>query len=97
MARRVALVRALAFQSEILLMDEPFVNLDLALKSKLINKVQQLQQERKRTIIMVTHDIKEAVLLADRIILLKKGKIALDLTDINQNTEEILYQALISE
>ncbi|EDU37401.1 ATP-binding cassette domain-containing protein [Clostridium sp. CTA-6] len=64
MKRRVALARALAYKSEVLIMDEPFKGLDLSLKREIISGFLKLWEKDKRTVIVVTHDIKEAKLLA---------------------------------
>src|SRR3712207_4052243 len=60
MQRRVAIARAFAYKSELLLMDEPFVGLDKDLKQKIIKEFLQLWKYDKRTIILVTHDMDEA-------------------------------------
>ncbi|MHC6180408.1 ABC transporter ATP-binding protein [Clostridium sp. JNZ X4-2] len=60
MKRRVALARAFAYKSDLLLMDEPFKGLDDRLKGDIIKKFLSLYRENKRTIILVTHDKKEA-------------------------------------
>ena len=70
MAQRVALARAFAYPSELLLLDEPFNALDVALKSKLLTSFLDLYDRRPRTTIFVTHDILDAVTVADRILVL---------------------------
>lgn len=70
MRQRVALARALTMDSSLLLMDEPFAALDSQTKSILQLELQQVWWETRRTIIFVTHDVKEAVLLADRVIVM---------------------------
>lgn len=70
MRQRVALARALALDSEVLLMDEPFAALDSQTKSILQMELQQIWSETHKTIIFVTHDVEEAVLLADRVIVM---------------------------
>ena len=70
MARRVALARAFAVQPEILLMDEPFVSLDGAAATHLRTLLLRLLSERPTTVLFVTHDLGEAVSLADRILFL---------------------------
>jgi ABC-type multidrug transport system ATPase subunit len=76
--RRVALLRAIYYSSNILLMDEPFINLDLKVKFNVIELIKKEQEKNPRTIVFVTHDIIEASMLSDRIIVLKKGKIVFD-------------------
>lgn len=77
MRQRVALARALTMDSEILLMDEPFAALDSQTKHILQMELQQIWWKTKKTIIFVTHDVEEAVLLADRVIVMaaKPGRI----------------------
>ncbi len=70
MRQRVALARALTLDSEILLMDEPFAALDSQTKSILQGELQQVWLETKKTIIFVTHNIEEAVLLSDRVVVM---------------------------
>jgi sulfonate transport system ATP-binding protein len=70
LARRVALARALAVEPEVLLMDEPFASLDAARAAKLRSELAMLMDSRPLTTLLVTHDLDEAILLADRILLL---------------------------
>lgn len=70
MKQRVALARALTFDSEVLLMDEPFAALDSQTKSILQLELQQIWWETKKTIVFVTHNVEEAVLLADRVLVM---------------------------
>jgi NitT/TauT family transport system ATP-binding protein len=70
LARRVALARAFAVSPELLLLDEPFVSLDDALAARLRDALAKLVDRRAVTTLLVTHDIDEAVGLADRILLL---------------------------
>ena len=65
MKRRVAIARAFAYKSKLLLMDEPFKGLDDKLKMEIIDEFLKLHKEDKRTVILVTHDMKEAELLGD--------------------------------
>ena len=96
MKRRVAILRALLFNAEIVLFDEPFINLDLKLKFSIMDKIKQTCKDK--TIILVTHDIKEAVYLADRIIILKDKKITFDIRVGGQDKkmlEETLFEQMI--
>lgn len=94
MARRVALARALSYDAPILLLDEPFINLDLALKLKLINVVKEYSQDK--TVVFVTHDIKEAVLLSNRIMVLSDGKKVFDKENTSSDMEKVLYEIMIN-
>lgn len=67
MKRRVAIARAFAYKSRLLLMDEPFKGLDQKLKNEIIEEFLRIHNEDNRTIILVTHDIKEAEALGDEI------------------------------
>ena len=70
MARRVALVRAFAVSPDLLLMDEPFVSLDEHTAERLRSLLLEIWQARPTTVVFVTHDTREAVRLADRVIVL---------------------------
>ncbi|MGH3437014.1 MAG: ABC transporter ATP-binding protein [Sciscionella sp.] len=70
MRQRVSLARAMAIQPEVLLMDEPFGALDAQTRETLQQEVLSLQLEQHQTIVFVTHDLDEAVLLADRVVML---------------------------
>lgn len=80
MKQRVALARALTLDSEVLLMDEPFAALDSQTKSILQLELQQIWLETQKTIIFVTHNVEEAVFLADRVIVMSAnpGKVKKD-------------------
>jgi nitrate/nitrite transport system ATP-binding protein len=70
MRQRVAVARALAMEPEILLLDEPLSALDALTRSKLQDEIERIRKEEKRTIILVTNDVDEALLLADRVAIL---------------------------
>lgn len=70
MASRVSLVRAFLVESDTLLMDEPLRSLDTVIRLKLIEEIKLLLKEFPRTVLLVTHDAREAISLADRIIVL---------------------------
>jgi len=72
MRQRVAIARTLAAGSEVLLMDEPFGALDALTRERLQVELRQIQARESKTVIFVTHDVEEGVLLADRIILFSK-------------------------
>ncbi|MCR4264620.1 ABC transporter ATP-binding protein [Nitratireductor sp. ZSWI3] len=73
MRQRVAVARALAMQPEVLLMDEPLSALDALTRAKLQDEFASICEEEKKTIILVTNDVDEAILLADRIVPLTPG------------------------
>ncbi|MEP2980796.1 MAG: nitrate ABC transporter ATP-binding protein [Lentilitoribacter sp.] len=73
MRQRVAVARALAMQSELLLLDEPLSALDALTRAKLQDEFSDICEKEKKTIILITNDVDEAILLADRIIPLKPG------------------------
>ncbi|WP_272947683.1 betaine/proline/choline family ABC transporter ATP-binding protein [Carnobacterium divergens] len=73
--QRIGVVRALAADQDIILMDEPFGALDPITREALQDLVKQLQQEMGRTIIFVTHDMDEALKLADRIVIMREGRV----------------------
>jgi NitT/TauT family transport system ATP-binding protein len=68
MRRRAALARTLIYEPETLLMDEPFGALDAQLKLVMLDQLQRLTQARRMTVMFVTHDLGEAITLADRIV-----------------------------
>ena len=72
MRQRVAIARTLAAGSDVLLMDEPFGALDALTRERLQVELRQIQAREAKTIIFVTHDVEEAVFLADRIILFSR-------------------------
>ena len=78
MKQRVAIVRSLAGDPDVLLMDEPFGALDIQTRNQLQRDLLKIWEDKGKTIVFVTHDIDEAIFLGDRIILMSKspGKIA---------------------
>ena len=73
MKRRVAIARAFAYESDLLLMDEPFKGLDMELKKDIIDEFLNIWSYDRRTVILVTHDIKEAKYMTDKIYFLQKN------------------------
>src|SRR6185437_4945802 len=73
--QRVAIARALAIEPEVVLMDEPLSNLDAALRIEMRTEIKRLYQERGLTVLYVTHDQEEALSLATRLVVLRKGRL----------------------
>ena len=96
MARRVSILRGILYPSNLILMDEPFINLDLALKFYLINKIKEDIKGKNRTALIVTHDVKEAVSLADKIFVLSQGKIVYENARVTEETEKELFDFMIN-
>ena len=91
MARRVAILRAVLVSADTVLMDEPFTNLDIALKYKLMDFYRELIKTKKRTTVIVTHDVNEASYFADRVVIIKGGKIVYDNSeDVKNKTDEFI-------
>ncbi|OUL28447.1 aliphatic sulfonate ABC transporter ATP-binding protein, partial [Nostoc sp. T09] len=77
--QRVALARALASNPALLLLDEPLGALDALTRIEMQQLLEQLWQEQGFTALLITHDVEEAVVLADRVLLIENGQIGLDL------------------
>ena len=73
MKQRVGIARALSIKPKVLLMDEPFGALDSLTRANLQEHLMRIQQSVKNTVIIITHDIDEAVLLSDRVIMMTNG------------------------
>ncbi|WP_111977972.1 ABC transporter ATP-binding protein [Algibacillus agarilyticus] len=76
MKQRVGIARALSMKPEVLLMDEPFGALDALTRAHLQDSLIEIQKELGNTVIMITHDVDEAVLLSDRIVMMTNGPAA---------------------
>ena len=76
MQQRVGLARALAVDTDILLMDEPFSGLDPLIRRQMQDELLRLQEELNKTIVFITHDLNEALKLGDRITIMQDGKVA---------------------
>ena len=96
MAQRVSIARAFAAEPRILLMDEPFSNMDLVLKEALMAILRGIIKERDTTVVYVTHELTEALRLADRIVELThdRGLRELDLSDRAAVAREWLAAAM---
>lgn len=110
MRQRVAVARALAMQPEMLLLDEPLSALDALTRSKLQDEIEVISQKEKKTIVLITNDVDEAILLADRVIPLNPGPRASlgpefrinidrprDRTEMNHNEEFKFLRKSITE
>ncbi|MFC5705745.1 hypothetical protein [Aeromonas eucrenophila] len=76
MKQRVGIARALSLSPKVLLMDEPFGALDALTRAHLQDALMAIQAELGNTVIMITHDVDEAVLLSDRIVMMTNGPAA---------------------
>lgn len=76
MKQRVAIARALAIRPQVLIMDEPFGALDAITKEELQEELLKIWEEHRLTVLMITHDIDEALFLADRIVMMTNGPAA---------------------
>lgn len=75
MQQRVGVVRALANEPDVLLMDEPFASVDAQTRLMLQEELTRIWQERRTTVLFITHDVPEAVFLANRVVVLSKGTV----------------------
>ncbi len=107
MKQRVGIARALAMQPEVLLMDEPFGALDALTRAHMQDSLIEIQNELNNTVIMITHDVDEAVLLSDRIVMMTNGPEATvgEILEVNLErprnrlslAKDIVYNRLRSE
>lgn len=85
--QRVAIARAIASEPEVILMDEPFSNLDLNTKSTLLQEIRSISRETETTIVLITHDTRDAMEVADKVMILYESSI------IRQGTPREVYNA----
>ena len=88
MQQRVAIARALITEPEVLVMDEPFASIDAQTRLELEDLTLELQRSRNMTVVLVTHDIDEAVYLSDRIVVLSKNPASVqEVVDVDLGAE----------
>jgi NitT/TauT family transport system ATP-binding protein len=78
MQQRVGVARALANEPDVLLMDEPFASVDAQTRMTLQEELTRIWQERRPTVLFITHDVPEAVFLGNRVVVLSKGRVLED-------------------
>ncbi|WP_041668793.1 ABC transporter ATP-binding protein [Acetobacterium woodii] len=95
MKQRVAIARSLVTTPKVLLMDEPFGSLDFQTKSELHQTLLEIWKKTQTTIVFVTHDVREALELADRIVILKDGVIKQIIPNQNKDQSEAKMNEII--
>jgi NitT/TauT family transport system ATP-binding protein len=75
MQQRVGVVRALANEPDVLLMDEPFASVDAQTRMTLQEELTRIWEQKRPTVIFITHDVAEAVFLGNRVVVLSKGRV----------------------
>ncbi len=96
-AQRVALARALVQEPRLLLLDEPFAALDALTRIRMHELVKQLVARHQPGVLLVTHDVDEAIALADRILVMRQGAIAVEIEKTSSTDPAALRSRLLSE
>lgn len=96
-AQRVALARALVQQPELLLLDEPFAALDALTRIRMHDLVRELVANHRPGVLLVTHDVDEAIALADRILVMREGRIAFEHRTKGDGSASIARAELLAE
>jgi sulfonate transport system ATP-binding protein len=96
-AQRVALARALVQQPELLLLDEPFAALDALTRIRMHDLVRELVASHRPGVLLVTHDVDEAIVLADRILVMREGRIAFEHRTKGDGSATISRAELLAE
>lgn len=89
MSQRVSIARALAVKPDIILMDEPFSNLDRILKKNIIDSFRNIMETERKTVIYVTHDIDEAIAMSDDIFVMSKAPVKIVFEEKNIRDKDI--------
>ena len=98
MRQRVGLARALLQNRPLMLLDEPFASLDVIIREQLYALLRSIRDQYQKTMVMVTHDFRDAVALADRILILSNGKIAATyLLDPDLRSDPLYSEKLICQ
>jgi sulfonate transport system ATP-binding protein len=95
-AQRAALARSLVREPELLLADEPFGALDALTRIKMHALLRALWKRHRPSVLLVTHDVDEAIVLADRVLVLEKGRIGLDLPIDHERPRDAYRSRLLS-
>lgn len=96
MRQRVSLARALLQKRPFLLLDEPFGSLDLLLREELYTLLKQIRDKEGKTLLLVTHDFRDALTLSDRILVLREGSIAGELVLGKERNTPLLTEQIRS-
>lgn len=89
----MALIRTLALKPDLLLLDEPFSALDQQSRLLISDDVYKIIKKEKKTVILVTHNIEESIIFADKVVVLsKRPAVIKNIIDINLNNKESIYE-----